>query len=130
MQQFFPHERQRPYQMALEWAAWVSQFKNRLNTPSPLLNQLSDLSCTIPVYLAEGLGGGRTGGHHDPVEKARDAILASSALLDLIEAVLKVDPERTVEAKRVLSQLFRQVINSIQAANTAEVIRSKLALPD
>lgn len=129
MQQHFPHERQKVYQLSLEWASWVRDFVKNNNGPSPLRNRLHDLAFSIPVYLAEGLSNGHSR-HHDPLEKARDSILASSAVLDVINIAEPVDPESLMEGKRFLVTMTRLLSSKIQAANTTEAIRSKLALPN
>lgn len=130
MSNFFPHESQKIYQLGIEWVVMVEKFLEGDGDRKGLAGQLDNISNSIPIHIVDALGKGSAGDRVKAFEMARGAVLASSAVLDMMVARNVLEFGDAAVGKRHLAQMARLLSGMIQSANTHEMIRNRLSVPD
>lgn len=130
MSNFFPHETQKIYQLGIQWVVMVEELLEEPDERKGLAAQLDTISNSIPIHIVDALGKASAGDRVKSLEVAKGAILAAAAVLDMMVARNVLEFGDAAVAKRHLSHMVRLISGMIQSANTHEMIRNRLSVPD
>jgi len=82
--EYFGHEKLAVYRKSIKFVSWTQDLFDKLNSGSPVINQLERASISVPLNIAEGNGKFTSRDKCRYFDIARGSALESAACLDVM----------------------------------------------
>ncbi|MBD3276519.1 MAG: four helix bundle protein [Candidatus Marinimicrobia bacterium] len=108
--EYFGHEKLGVYKKSIKFVSWTQDLFDRLNSGSPVINQLERASISVPLNIAEGNGKFTSRDKCRYFDIARGSALESAACLDVMASKKMIDgsvaESGKVQLHSIVSMLF------------------------